>query len=410
MEQERKIRVAITHGDTNGVGYEVILKAFEDPAMLELCTPIIYGAPKAAAYHSKAIGLELPLNIIANAHEAQEGRINLLSVIDDEMKIDLGEGTAEAGEAALKAIDRAIADYQEGLFDVLVTAPVSKNTIPGFNGHTDYLEKKLDDGNKGLTILMDDDLRVALVTNNVAIKDVAEAITKQKIVEKAKIFHQSLRRDLRISSPRIAVLALNPRCGEDGVLGDEEQEVIRPAVDELSAAGMQVFGPYPADDFFGTGAFYRFDGVLAMYHDQGQTPFKALAKEAGLRFTTGLGLVRTAPSHGVCFAHAGRNVTDASSMRHAIFTAIDVWRNRQDFDEPMQNPLPKLYHEKRDDSEKVRFRTPDNRLPFAPKGDHQQEASAEPAPRQQEAAGSKPERKRQPQEPAANVTPTEAAE
>lgn len=353
--EDRKIRIAITHGDTNGVGYEVILKTFADPMMFELCTPIIYGSPRVAAYHSKTLGIDTPFTIISNAEEANENRLNLLTVIEEEVKVDLGEPTPESGEAAKKAIDRALADYKAGLFDVLVTAPVCKNSINGFNGHTDYIEKALDNGEKGMTILTNEDLRVALVTNNVAIKDVAESITKQKILEKARIFHQALRRDMRISSPRIAVLALNPRCGEDGVLGDEEQTIIKPAIDELSEQGIQIFGPYAADDFFGRCAYFRFDGVLAMYHDQGQTPFKAVAYENGVRYSAGLDLIRTAPAHGANFAVAGKNQTDEQSLRNAIYTAIDVWRNRQEFDEPLQNPLPKLYHERRDDSEKVRF-------------------------------------------------------
>lgn len=357
-QQERKPRVAITHGDTNGVGYEVILKTFAEPAILELCTPIIYGSPKVAAYHSKALGLETPFAIISDAAEAKEEKANLLTTFDDEVKIDFGQPTPESAQAALKAIDRALDDYEKGLYDVLVTAPVFKNSINNFNGHTAYIEKRLGDGLQGLTILMNDDLRVALVTNNVAIKDVADAITKQKIVDKAKLFHQSLLRDLRVSSPRIAVLSLNPRCGEEGVLGTEEQEIIIPAINELVAEGMQVFGPYAADDFFGRSSYYRFDGVLAMYHDQGQTPFKAVAYENGVRFTTGLPLVRTAPAHGANFAVAGKGTTDEQSLRNAIYTAIDVWRNRQNYDEPLKNPLQKLYHERRDESEKVRFSQP----------------------------------------------------
>lgn len=359
--EERKIRVAITHGDTNGVGYEVIMKTFADPAMLEICTPIIYGSPKAASYHCKTLGLDNQLHIIKEAREASDNRLNLLSAIDDEVKIDLGTTTPEAGEAAKKALDKALADYKEGCFDVLVTAPVNKNSIANFNGHTDYIQKALNDGGQGLTILTNEDLRVALVTNNVAIKDIAEAITKQKIVEKAKIFHQALRRDLRVSSPRIAVLALNPRCGEDGILGDEEQTIITPAINELRDAGIQAFGPYAADDFFGRSAYFRFDGVLAMYHDQGQTPFKAVAYENGVRLTTGLQLIRTAPAHGVNYAVAGKGTTDEQSLRNAVYTAIDVWRNRQNYDEPLQHPLPKLYHERRDESEKVRFKTPGNK-------------------------------------------------
>lgn len=355
MTEERKIRVAITHGDTNGVGYEVIMKTFSDPAILDICTPIVYGAPKAVGYHGKTLSLEVPFNFIAQAEEACEGQVNLVAIFDDEIKINLGEPTEASGEIAKMAIDRALADYQKGLFDVLVTAPVAKNVIPNFNGHTDYIAKTLGCDNQGLTILTHEDLRVALVTNNVAIKDVAEAITQQKIVEKAQILHQALRRDMRISSPRIAVLALNPRCGEGGMLGEEEQTIIKPAVDELTGMGLQVFGPYAADDFFGRSAYFRFDAVLAMYHDQGQTPFKAVAYENGVRYSAGLELVRTAPAHGANFSVAGRNVTDEQSLRNAIYTAIDVWRNRISHDEPLQNPLQKLYHERRDESEKVRF-------------------------------------------------------
>ncbi len=380
MEQEKKIRVAITQGDINGVGYETIFKAFEDPAMLELCTPIIYGSPKTASYHAKALGIETQFAIINFAKEARDGRLNLLAVYDEEMPIELGTPTPEAGKAARMALDRALADYKEGTYDVLVTAPIAKNSIRGFDGHTSYITQQLAaaDGTdqqptaKGLTILVSDNLRVALVTNNVSLKDVADSITRQKIVEKAQTFHQSLRRDFSISNPRIAVLALNPRGGEDGVLGDEEQETIRPAVEELAAQSIQAFGPYPADDFFGSGSYAQFDGVLAMYHDQGQTPFKAITSisdDKGVRVTAGLPLVRTAPAHGTCFNLAGKGCMEADSMRHAIFEAIDIWRHRQRYDEPMGNPLPKLYHEKRDESEKVRFNVPrakkkdDNELP-----------------------------------------------
>ena len=283
---------------------------------------------------------------------------------EEEVKVDFGVPTPEAGEAAKKALDRALADFKEGAFDVLVTAPVAKNSIRGFDGHTSYLTQHLGDNCQGLTILVSDNLRVALVTNNVSLKNVAETISKQKIVDKAKIFHEALRRDMRISNPRIAVLALNPRGGEDGALGDEELEIIRPAIEELAAQSIQAFGPYPADDFFGDGSYSQFDGVLAMYHDQGQTPFKALTSisdDKGVRVTAGLALVRTAPAHGACFNLAGQNRMEADSMRHAIFEAIDIWRNRNNYDEPMGNPLQKLYHEKRDDSEKVRFSIPRSR-------------------------------------------------
>lgn len=340
--EERKVRVAITHGDTNGIGYEIILKAFEDPMMLELCTPIIYGSPKVATYHRNAMKLSTQFSNISKAEDARDGRLNLLATFDDEVKVEFGTPTPESAEAARKALQRAKEDLKQNLYDVLVQAPVVSSNTP-------------DREDRSLLVMFADDIRIALVTNHLPLKEVAQSISQEKIIEKATLFHTSLKRDFRINNPRIAVLALNPRCGEDGVLGDEEQTIINPAIKELAEQGIQVFGPYAADDFFGRCAYYRFDGVLAMYHDQGQTPFKAVAYENGVRFTAGLDLIRTAPAHGVNFNAAGKNTTDEQSLRNAIYVAIDVWRNRQNFDEPYENPLPKLYHERRDESEKVRF-------------------------------------------------------
>ena len=359
MEQERKIRVAITQGDTNGVGYEVIFKAFADPAILELCTPIIYGSPKIAAYHKKALNLDTNFNIINKAEESRDGKFNLLSCFDSDLKVELGQPSQEAGEAALKALDKAMTDFRSGLYDVLVTAPINKATIqsPGFHfpGHTEYIETSVGEGQKALMILMNETLRVALVTTHLAIKDVARAITKEGIVEKATIFHTALKRDFRISNPRIAVLSLNPHAGDDGLLGSEEKDIIKPAIEELSEKGIQAFGPYPADGFFGSGTYYRFDGVLAMYHDQGLAPFKTIALESGVNYTAGLPIVRTSPDHGTAYDIAGKGKADENSLRQAIYTAIDVFRNRKNYDEPMKNPLPKLFHEKREDGDKARF-------------------------------------------------------
>ncbi len=359
MEQEKLIRVAITHGDTNGIGYEVILKTLADPNILELFTPIIYGSPKVAAYYRKALDLPTNFSIINSAEEAKDGRVNMLTTFDDEVKVDIGHPTQEAGMAALKALDRAVEDYRKGLFDVLVTAPINKNTIQSdkfhFPGHTEYLEERLGDGKKSLMVLMNDTLRVALVTTHLPIKDVAKAITKEAIMEKATIFHQTLRRDLRISSPRIAVLSLNPHAGDGGVLGMEEQEIIRPAIIELEKKGIQAFGPYAADGFFGSGGYARFDGVLAMYHDQGLAPFKTLALDNGINFTAGLPVVRTSPDHGTAYDIAGKGIADEQSFRQAIYMAVDIFRNRCHYDEPLANPLPKLYHEKREDGDKQRF-------------------------------------------------------
>ena len=360
--EERKIRVAITQGDTNGVGYEVILKVFSDPNILELCTPIIYGSPKIASYHRKALNLEVPYTIINHAEEARDGRVNLLACFDDEIKIEMGQPSQEAGAAALKALDRAMTDYRSELYDVLVTAPINKATIqsPGFHfpGHTEYIETSVGEGQKALMILMNETLRVALVTTHLPIKDIAKAITKEGIIEKATIFHKALKRDFRISSPRIAVLSLNPHAGDNGLLGSEEKDIILPAIEELADKGIQAFGPFAADGFFGSGAYDHFDGVLAMYHDQGLAPFKTIALESGVNYTAGLPIVRTSPDHGTAYDIAGKGVADENSMRQAIFTAIDVFRNRQFYDEPLQNPLPKLFHEKREDGDKARFARP----------------------------------------------------
>ena len=362
MEENRKIRVAITHGDTNGIGYEVILKTFADPEIFELCTPIIYGSPKVAAYHKKLLGLNTQFSIIDNAAEAKEGRLNMLATFDEEVKVEFGESSVMAGEAALKALDRAMTDFRSEYYDVLVTAPINKKNIQSdlfhFHGHTEYIEDCVGEGNKALMILTNGSLRVALVTTHLAIKDVAGAITKEAIIEKATILHKSLKRDFRISNPRIAVLALNPHAGDSGVIGDEEQTTIIPAIEELAEQGIQAFGPYPADGFFGSGQYDKFDAVLAMYHDQGLAPFKTLAVEDGVNYTAGLPIVRTSPDHGTAYDIAGKCVADENSFRQAVYMAIDIFRNRNDYDEAYENPLPKLYHEKKDDSEKVRFNIP----------------------------------------------------
>ena len=340
----------------------MILKVFSDPNILELCTPIIYGSPKIASYHRKALNLEVPYTIINHAEEARDGRVNLLACFDDEIKIEMGQPSQEAGAAALKALDRAMTDYRSELYDVLVTAPINKATIqsPGFHfpGHTEYIETSVGEGQKALMILMNETLRVALVTTHLPIKDIAKAITKEGIIEKATIFHKALKRDFRISSPRIAVLSLNPHAGDNGLLGSEEKDIILPAIEELADKGIQAFGPFAADGFFGSGAYDRFDGVLAMYHDQGLAPFKTIALESGVNYTAGLPIVRTSPDHGTAYDIAGKGIADENSMRQAIFTAIDVFRNRKFYDEPLQNPLPKLFHEKREDGDKARFARP----------------------------------------------------
>lgn len=355
MEDNRKIRVGITHGDINGIGYEVILKAFSEPMMLELCTPIVYGSPKVAAYHRKVMDIQTNFSIINSAEEANEGKLNVLNCTDDELKVELTKPTSEAGKAALDALECALKDYRERRIDVLVTAPINKHTIQSdnfhFPGHTEYIEERVGDGSKALMILMKDDFRVALVTGHIPVKDISSAITKELIMEKLEIFQHSLKQDFAIDAPRIAVLSLNPHAGDGGLIGTEESEVIIPAIREMSAKGVLCYGPYPADGFMGSGNFEHFDGILAMYHDQGLTPFKAIAMDEGVNYTAGLPIVRTSPAHGTAYDIAGQGLASESSFRQAIYTAIDVYRNRLIEKEIHARPLRRHYYEKRDDSD-----------------------------------------------------------
>ena len=358
MEQN-KIRVGITHGDVNGIGYEVILKAFEDPTMLELCTPIIYGSPKIMTYHRKALELETSFTIINSAAEAVNGKLNVINCCDDEVKVELGKPNKESGKAAFDALEKAMTEYKKGLFDVLVTAPIHKQMIQSesftFPGHTEYIEQSVGDGAEALMILTNESLRVALATAHIPVSKIATTLTQELIEKKLKLFNASLKSDFGIGAPRIAVLALNPHAGDGGVIGSEEATLITPAIKAMREQGILCYGPFPADGFMGSGAFSHFDGVLAMYHDQGLTPFKVLAMENGVNFTAGLPIVRTSPDHGTAFDIAGKNKATADSFRQAIYMAIDIFRNRKQDAEAHRNPLRKLYFEKRDDSDKLKL-------------------------------------------------------
>ena len=342
MENNRKIRVGITHGDINGIGYEVILKSFSDATMLELCTPIVYGSPKVATFHRKSMDIATNFCIIGTAEGIQESKLNIINCTEDELKVELSKSTPEAGKAALDALERALQDYNDGLIDVLVTAPINKHNIQSdtfhFPGHTEYIEERVGEGEKALMILLKDDFRVALVTGHIPIKDISATITKELIMEKISIFHRSLKEDFGIDAPRIAVFSLNPHAGDNGVIGTEESEVIVPAIQEMVAKGVQCFGPYPADGFMGWGNSSHFDGILAMYHDQGLAPFKALDM-SGVNFTAGLRIVRTSPDHGTAYGIAGKNEADETSMLHALYTAIDVLKTRKQNTELLANQL-----------------------------------------------------------------------
>ena len=337
----------------------MILKTFSDPTMLELCTPVIYGSPKVAAYHRKAMEIPTNFSIVNTAEDAQDGRVNVVNCIEEELKVELSKPTPEAGKAALTALEKALADYRAGLFDVLVTAPINKHTIQSdtfhFPGHTEYIEERVGDGQKALMILLKGDFRVALVTGHVPVRDIPGMLTKELIMEKMEIFHQSLKKDFGIDNPRIAVFSLNPHAGDHGLLGTEEEEIIIPAMKEMIAKGVQCFGSYPADGFMGSGNYTHFDGILAMYHDQGLAPFKALAMDEGVNFTAGLPIVRTSPAHGTAYDIAGKGVASEDSFRQAVYVAMDVFRNRAWEKEISARPLRKQYYEKRDDSDKLKL-------------------------------------------------------
>src|SRR5574344_516465 len=362
--ENNKIRVGITQGDINGVGYEVILKTFSDPAMFELCTPIVYGSPKVATYHRKALNMTTNFVSINSASEASRDKLNILNCNGDEVKVEFGKSDKESGLAAYQALERAVDDYKCGLIDVIVTAPINKHAIQSdefsFPGHTEYFEKELGNGSKALMILMQRDFRVALVTNHLAVRDIASSITKELNQTKLNVFNRSLKQDFGIDAPRIAVLSLNPHAGDAGMLGDEEEKIIIPAVQELAAKGMLCYGPYPVDGFMGSGNYEHFDGILAMYHDQGLGPFKSLAMDEGVNYTAGLPVVRTSPAHGTAYDIAGQGVANEDSFRQAIYNAIDIFRSRIHERRIDAYPLRKQYFDKNDDSDKLKLDTTDD--------------------------------------------------
>lgn len=356
--EEKMIKVGITHGDINGVGYEVILKTFQDTRMTELCIPIIYGSSKVAAYHRKALDLPpVNINVVSQAADAGLNRLNLINCVEEDIKVELSQSTAIAGNAAYKALEAAVEDLKKGNIDVLVTAPINKHNIQNdsfhFPGHTEYLETSCGNGKKALMILMKDELRVALVTGHIPVSEVPSHITPDEIISKLQIFNQSLKQDFVITKPRIAVLSLNPHAGDAGLIGKEEESIIKPAMAEAEKRGVMCFGPFPADGFFGSRMYEHFDGVLAMYHDQGLAPFKALAMDEGVNYTAGLPYVRTSPAHGTAYDIVGKNVASESSFRQAVYTALDIYRNRLRYQEATAHPLRKQYFDKGGDNEKL---------------------------------------------------------
>lgn len=339
----KKIIAAISQGDINGIGYEVIIKTLMDAEITDTCTPVVYGSPKVAAYHRKALNINnFSFNNIRSAEEAHHQKANLINCLDDNIRVELGKSTAQGGEAAFASLEKAVADLKGGKVDVLVTAPIDKNNIQSdnfrFNGHTEYLMEKagVDDV---LMFMVSESLRIGVATGHVPLREVPGLITAGLLIRKMKIMNQSLMVDFGIRRPRIAVLGLNPHAGDNSLLGREEEDIIAPAIQQAVRDNILAFGPFPADGFFGSGSFTKFDGILAMYHDQGLTPFKALSFDTGVNFTAGLPFVRTSPAHGTAYQIAGKGEASESSFRHALFLACDVFRNRQLYAEITRNPL-----------------------------------------------------------------------
>ena len=338
---ENKFKIGITQGDTNGIGWEVILKALADPRMTELFTPVVYGSPKAAAYYRNTVAeIEaFSFNPVASAAEARRGKANLVAC-GETADIAPGKPTPEAGRAAVEALCAAMRDLKAGHLDALVTAPFDKETVQAddfrYTGHTEYLAAELE--GEAMMILCSDSLRVGLVTKHIPVSEIARNITKERIVRDLDTLRRALIEDFGIVEPRIAVMALNPHAGDGGLLGREEQEIIRPAIVEAFSKGVLAFGPFAADGLFAGGGYAKYDGILAMYHDQGLAPFKSLSPD-GVNFTAGLSAVRTSPDHGTAFDIAGKDKADPQSMRNAIYAAIDIAEHRRAWAEWTRNPL-----------------------------------------------------------------------
>lgn len=343
MEKD-KIVIGITHGDINGIGYEVMLKALSEPLMLDFIIPVIYGSAKVASFYRKTLDIQnINLNIINSVEELNPKRVNIINCTDDELKVEMGQSTSEAGKAALAALEKATEDLKRGALDAIVTAPINKNNIQSdtfhFPGHTEYLEQNFGTGTPALMLLVNDIMRVAVVTGHIPVNEIAKTITIELIISKLLVLDKSLKTDFNIRRPRIAVLGLNPHAGDKGVIGNEETEIIVPAMKMADKEGLMCFGPYPADGFFGSGHFSKFDGILAMYHDQGLIPFKTIAMDKGVNFTAGLNIIRTSPDHGTAYDLAGKNEASEASFREALFMATDIYNNRKLNKEISANPL-----------------------------------------------------------------------
>jgi 4-hydroxythreonine-4-phosphate dehydrogenase len=337
-----KIKVGISIGDINGIGMEVIIKTFSDPRMLEVCTPIVYGSLKVSSFHRKALEInDFSFNKIKTPKDAIDKKPSLIECWHEDVKVSLGQSTEDGGKYALASLEAATADLGDGNIDALVTAPINKDNIQSetfdFPGHTEYLSEKFD--GESLMLMVGENIKIGVATNHIPISKVANTLTSDTIFGKLKILNKTLVKDFCATNPRIAVLGLNPHAGDNGLIGKEEENIIIPAIDNAKSIGINAFGPYPADGFFGSGNYKNFDAILAMYHDQGLIPFKSLSFGSGTNFTAGLSIVRTSPDHGVAYEIAGQNKAEESSFRQAIYAACDIYKNRMFSKEINENPL-----------------------------------------------------------------------
>jgi 4-hydroxythreonine-4-phosphate dehydrogenase len=341
MEKSEKIVVGISIGDFNGVGIEIILKTFLDKRMFDFCTPVLFGSAKLITAYKKNMDINLIFNGIRQVDAAIHGRFNVLNLWKDDIEVNLGKPTAESGKYAFESLEAATNALAKGEIDLLVTAPINKENIQSedfkFPGHTEYLESKLD--GESLMILMADGLRIGLITGHIPVSKVAASITSDLIKKKVAILYKTLVEDFAISKPKIAILGLNPHCGDHGVIGTEDDEIIRPAIDEIQNEGKLVYGPYAADGFFGSETYKKFDAILAMYHDQGLAPFKALSFGEGVNFTAGLNKVRTSPDHGTAYDIAGKDLANINSFKEAVFSGIQIFKTRKEYKSLTENTL-----------------------------------------------------------------------
>jgi 4-hydroxythreonine-4-phosphate dehydrogenase len=341
VKKAENIIVGISVGDLNGIGSEVILKTFEDTRMLELCTPVIFANVKIISFLKRELNLTAAIHGIDKLDQLVVGKINVLNVWREGVDLEFGKNDATVGSYAIKSFVAATKALKEGFVDVLVTAPINKYNIQSeefkFPGHTDYLDKELN-GN-ALMLMVHDDLRVGLLTDHVPVNEVAQQLTEKLISEKLETIINTLKQDFEIEKPKVAVLGLNPHSGDNGVIGNEEEKIIKPTLKKLFEAGNMVFGPFPADGFFGSGQYEKYDAVLAMYHDQGLIPFKTLSFGNGVNYTAGLDKIRTSPDHGTAYEIAGKGMANNESFKEAVYLAIDIFHRRNDYQELTKNQL-----------------------------------------------------------------------